>query len=194
MAAIAPQLEQRAGAVLAATARAMALFGGLVLAGIAAMTVLSIIGRALVPYGLGPVPGDFELVQIGCAIAVFSFLPWCQLNRGHVTVDLLVQRLSPRLQALSTLLGDVALAAVAVIMARQLWIGMSDKFCADPNDAIFGWLWTATDLAQPYCWVEATYELNMPVWWGYAVGLIGAVMFAVTALHSIWRSTNEVLA
>lgn len=194
MAVLAPQLERRTGAMLGHLARALALFGGIVLAGIAAMTVLSVIGRALVSWGLGPVPGDFELVQIGCAIAVFSFLPWCQLNRGHVTVDLLVERFSPRVQAMFQLFGDIALGAVALVMARQLWAGMIEKFCADPNDPVFGWLWTLFGTAQSYCWVEATYELNLPVWWGYGIGMIGASLFAATAVFSIWRSLNEVLA
>ena len=194
MAALAPQMQRQTGAVLRRMTQAMALFGGLILAAVAAMTVLSVAGRALVSYGLGPVPGDFELVQIGCAIAVFSFLPWCQMNRGHVTVDLLVERFSPRVQAFFQILGDIALATVAVVIASQLWSGMIGKFCADPNDAVFGWMWNLIGTADPYCWVEATYELNMPVWWGYALGLIGAILFAITAIYSVWRSTNEALA
>jgi len=193
MAALAPQAQKRFGRFMSSLSMGAALLGGLVLAGIAGMTVISVIGRALAGYGLGPVRGDFELVQIGCAIAVFSFLPWCQIRRGHVTVDLLVERFSPRVQAALRLLGDIALGAVAVLMARQLWAGMIDKFCADPSDPLFGWLWNMTSIAQPYCWVEATYELNLPVWWGYAAGSLGAGLFAVVTLHSVWQSLNEVL-
>ena len=118
MAAIAPRLERRTGRVLDGLARGLALLGGVVLAGVAAMTVVSVIGRALVGYGLGPVPGDFELVQIGCAIAVFSFMPWCQLNRGHVTVDLLVERLPLRMQRGLRVLGELALLVLAVVFSR----------------------------------------------------------------------------
>ena len=56
--------------------RAMAWFGSFVLVIIAVMSVASIIGRALSGLGLGPVPGDFELVEAGTALAVFCFLPW----------------------------------------------------------------------------------------------------------------------
>ena len=54
------------------------------------MTVVSIVGRASLTWAwvLGPVPGDFELVEVGTGFAVFAFLPWCQLKRGHATVDL----------------------------------------------------------------------------------------------------------
>ena len=49
---------------------------------IALMSVASIVGRALsgLGLGLGPVPGDFELVEAGTALAVFCFLPWCHLK------------------------------------------------------------------------------------------------------------------
>ena len=194
MAAIAPRLERRTGRVLDGLARGLALLGGVVLAGVAAMTVVSVIGRALVGYGLGPVPGDFELVQIGCAIAVFSFMPWCQLNRGHVTVDLIVERLPGRVQRGLRVLGEVALLTLAILIARQLGLGMVEKFCADPGDPVFGWLWPILGIAEPYCWVEATYELNMPVWWGYGLGLLGAGVFALTAAWSVWNALNEALA
>ena len=69
--------------------RAMAWFGSLVLVIIAVMSVASIIGRALSGFGLGPVPGDFELVEAGTALAVFCFLPWAHLKRGHAVVDML---------------------------------------------------------------------------------------------------------
>ena len=69
--------------------RAMAWFGSLVLVLIALMSVASIVGRALSGLGLGPVPGDFELVEAGTALAVFCFLPWAHLKRGHAVVDML---------------------------------------------------------------------------------------------------------
>ena len=56
---------------------------------------LSVLGRwlsgmplaAQVPRRLGPINGDFELVQMATAIAVFSFLPYCQARRGNIVVD-----------------------------------------------------------------------------------------------------------
>ena len=65
-----------------------AIVGGVVLCAITLMSVASITGRALIGVGLGPVPGDFEMVEVGTALAVFFFLPWCYLKGGHATVDL----------------------------------------------------------------------------------------------------------
>ena len=90
---LAPDLEARVGAVLETCAKWLALSGGVLLAGLALLTVSSVLGRAFIFIGLGPIKGDYELVEMGCAIAVFSFLPWCQLKRGHVTVDIVVDTL-----------------------------------------------------------------------------------------------------
>ena len=56
----------------------------MVLAGIAMTTVVSVLGRKF--FG-GAIAGDFEIVEIGCAVAVSLFLPYCQLNKGNVIVD-----------------------------------------------------------------------------------------------------------
>ncbi|MCU0929269.1 MAG: TRAP transporter small permease subunit, partial [Burkholderiaceae bacterium] len=78
--------------------RALAWFGAFVLCLLALISVVSIAGRALSGFGLGPVPGDFELVEAGTALAVFCFLPWCHLKRGHAVVDLLWNAYPPALQ------------------------------------------------------------------------------------------------
>ena len=49
----------------------------LVLIALILLTVVSVVGRALFS---APIPGDFELVEIGMAVAVFAFLPYCQLR------------------------------------------------------------------------------------------------------------------
>ena len=159
------------GAWIGKASRLLAVGGGWVLAAIALMTVISILGRALISIGLGPIPGDFELVETGAAVAVFSFLPWCQFNRGHVTVDILSNQFRPRVQAFLGLVGNLALSAVAIIIARQMWPGLLEKFA-------YG---------------ETTFILGMPVWYGYALSMIGAALFAITCVYTVWRSLNELL-
>ena len=44
-------------------------------------------GVAAVRHQLGPVNGDFEMVQMATAIAIFTFLPYCQARRGNIVVD-----------------------------------------------------------------------------------------------------------
>ena len=53
----------------------LAICGGLVLVAIVLINFISIAGRTI--FGK-PLTGDFELVEMGCAVAIFSFLPLCQ--------------------------------------------------------------------------------------------------------------------
>ena len=60
----------------------LAYVGGLLLTALALMVVVSVSGRALLKLGLGPIPGDFEMVEMATAIVVFFFLPWCYLKNA----------------------------------------------------------------------------------------------------------------
>jgi TRAP-type C4-dicarboxylate transport system permease small subunit len=166
-----PHLERRVGIVVGWIARLLAIAGGLVLIGIVVLVVLSVSGRALLQFGLGPIPGDFELVEAGSAFAVFSFLAWCQFRRGHVTVDIFVQRLGPRGMAALSLAANILMTLVALLIAWRLGLGLQDK-------RLFR---------------ETTFILQIPLWWSYAASLVGAGAFALVSLYTVWRSLNEAL-
>lgn len=131
-----------------------AIVGGVVLVMLAVMIVASITGRALIGLGLGPVPGDFELVEAGTALAVFFFLPWTYLRGGHATVDLLYTRLPAWAQRGIVLVSDTLMLAVWLVLTWKLYEGMAEK--------------------KQY--METTFILQMPVWWAYAACLAGAVV------------------
>ena len=61
-----------------------ALVGGLFLLSVVILNIGSIIGSIVLIH----VPGDFELTQIGVAVAIFCFLPYCQLHRYNVSADI----------------------------------------------------------------------------------------------------------
>ncbi|WP_319774142.1 TRAP transporter small permease [Breoghania sp.] len=170
---LAPQLEQRVGRVIEFITRWLAISGGLALVALTTVTCLSVIGRELSGFApfFGPIQGDFELVEAGCAFAIFAFLPWCQMRRGHVTVDIFVQPLGPRGLAGLSLVGNVILTACALLIAVKLGEGLIDK--------------------RSYS--ETTFILQMPVWWGYAVALVGAWVFVLASAFTVWRSLNEML-
>ena len=165
------------GRVVGWCASALAIVGGIVLTAVTMMSVVSIIGRWAVGSSIpvlgtmGPVPGDFELVEMGVAFAVFAFLGWCQFQRGHVTVDIFVSRLSPRTLAGLSMLSNAAITAAASLIAWQHGLGMLDRIR----------------------YQESTMILQIPMWWGYAAALVGAWMFALVSLYTVWRSANEML-
>lgn len=183
--AIAPRAERAVGRAAAGAARAAAYAGGLLLAGLALMTVASILGRRFSGWGLGAIPGDYELVAHGVALAVFAFLPWCHLARGHVTVDLVIDLLPPRARAAFGLLADALVALAAGIILAQLWRGFGEKlpYGSDGLRAALGMG------ARPF-FPETTYELEIPLWIPYGLAVLLAALFAATALYTVWRSLN----
>ncbi|MEM7471103.1 MAG: TRAP transporter small permease [Pseudomonadota bacterium] len=180
--------EARIGAALNGAARVAAYFGGAILLALAVMTVVSVVGRAFTFAGLRPIRGDFELVEAGTAIAVFMFLPWCQMQRGHVTVDLLVRRMSPRLKAFWTVIGDAALALISGLILWRLYLGFGEKFpfFEQPmRDALaMGF--------KPF-FPETSYELQFPVWVPFGFATIGALLFFATSLFSVWCSAKALI-
>ncbi|MEM1341460.1 MAG: TRAP transporter small permease [Pseudomonadota bacterium] len=188
-AGILPDLEVRVGRMASALARTLALFGGTILAAISVMVMASIIGRALDGWlFFSPITGDYELVEIGTAIAVFAFLPWCQLNRGHVSVDILTSRLPLRGQAITALIGDILLAIAAYIICWRLWLGFGEKFPygSDGLRESFGMGY------RPF-FPETSYELEIPIWIAYGLSWLGSAAFLLVALYTVWRGVNEVL-
>lgn len=185
---LAGNAERRVGRLVEGAARLMAVGGGLLLTAMAVMTVVSIIGRMFTGFGLGPVPGDYELVANGCALAVFSFLPFCQLHREHVTVDILTSRFSRRMQAVTGLVGDLLITLASLVILKQLWHGFAEKFPYG-SDGIR----EALGMGYKPFFAESTYELEIPVWIPYGFALVGAAMFAVVSLYTVWRATNWVL-
>lgn len=186
--ALARHFEARTEQTLNALCRLCAYAGGLVLVIAALITVASVTGRAFLFAGLGPVRGDFELVEMSCAIAIFAFMPWCQLNRGHVTVDVLSNRLPPRAQAVLGALGDLAIAVVSGLILWRLYLGFAEKFPygSDSFRSAFAMG------SKPY-YPETTYELEMPVWIPYGLSTLGALLFFVVSVFTVWRAVNWVI-
>ena len=134
------------------------------------MTCLSITGRALGSAGtaFGPIPGDFELVELGVGFAIFAFLPWCQVKRGHATVDLFQPRFGRRMNAAIDFVSDLLMFIAATLIGWRLWQGMLDK--------------------KGYS--ETTFILQFPVWIAYASALVGAVVFVAVSSYCVWRSAR----
>ena len=119
---------------------ASATIGGIVLVAIASVTVVSVIGRAFFSH---PILGDVELVQLGGAVVVASFLPYTQFRRANIIVDFFTtgasEKTQSKLDAFGTLLYSLVLGLVAwrvavggidikanqetsMLMALPLWI------------------------------------------------------------------------
>ncbi len=153
-------------------ARYVAIAGGVVLTAIVIITVLSVVGRAFIWAGLGSIRGDYELVEAGVGFAIFAFLPWTHLTRGHAVVSVFTDFLSARANAWIMVVSDALMLAIAAFIAWRHWLGTVDKFN-------YG---------------ETTLLLRMPLWWAYAAGMVGAAAFVIVAAYVLVRSVREALS
>ena len=161
-------------------ARWTAMAGGLVLTGLVVLTCVSVLGRGLntlghsgmlgeagavlIGAGVGPVKGDFELVEAGVAFAIFAFLPWCQLRGGHATVDIFTSKLPARANLWLVAFWEGVLTGAIWLITARLFAGLAGKYGNG----------------------ETTFLLEFPVWWAYAVSFAAAVVASVVAGYCAW--------
>jgi TRAP-type C4-dicarboxylate transport system permease small subunit len=144
--------------VLHRLAEWFALAGGVVLVLMTLLVVVSVLGRALFTI---PVPGDFEIVGIGTCVAIYLFLPYCYLQGGNVTVDILVGYLPQRAQHAFDMLAALVFAAVAGLFAWRMLFGLADTFHYGDISMIVG----------------------LPLWWTYPFGVAS---FGLMAVSAVW--------
>lgn len=162
-------------------ARYMAIIGGVILTLLVLLTCVSVLGRTLnsvfhsgfaqtilgdfaqtiLDTGIGPVLGDFELVEAGIAFAIFSFIPLCQISGAHASVDIFTSALPVRINRFIQMVVEILFAAVLILIAWRLYEGMSSKMR----------------------YQETTFLLQFPIWWAYAASLVAACVSAIVSIY-----------
>lgn len=104
--------------------RLWALLGGAVLCAVVLMNVYSIVASAL--FG-APFPGDFEMTEVGVAVAVFAFLPYCQITDANVTADIFTAGASTRTIAVLRFAASIVALGFAALLVWRMWDGMLDQ-------------------------------------------------------------------
>ncbi len=138
-----------------------AISGGICASAVAILTVVSIAGRAVVR---APIPGDFEITQLGIAWAISLCLPWCQLHGGNIIVDFFTQRAPERTLRMLDALGCVLLALMAALLAWRTVSGAIAVHAAGETSMI----------------------VDLPGWWVYAGLAPGLALSGVIALAQVW--------
>jgi TRAP-type C4-dicarboxylate transport system permease small subunit len=150
------------GWAVLALSRAWAVLGGLVLLALMLMVVVSVAMRAALGF---PILGDYELVEIGTAVATFAFLPYCHQAGGNVVVDIFTERASTRVKHGLGALGSLLLAIVACVLLWRMTLGAYDFFH----------------------YHEVTTNLGIPRWWAFPPILVSLALLALVALVAFAR-------
>lgn len=116
-----------------------------------------------------PLPGDFELVEVGVAVAVFTFLPYCEITGANVTADFFTARAGPRI--LAALRGLAALLAVtfALLLMHRMTAGLIDYQRTGEITAIIGF----------------------PKWLAFIPILISLILLVAAAAINLRRATVD---
>lgn len=162
-------------------ARYMAITGGVILTLLVLLTCVSVLGRTLntlfhsgfaqsilgdfaqtiLDTGVGPVLGDFEIVEAGIAFAIFSFIPLCQITGGHASVDIFTSALPVRANRFIQMIVEILFAGVLILIAWRLYEGMNSKMR----------------------YQETTFLLQFPIWWAYAASLFAGCVSAIISVY-----------
>jgi len=147
------------GAWLQRLTRVLALIGGVLLLASVVLSIVSISGR----YAFSlPVPGDYELVELVCAVAVFLFFPYTHSIGGNLTAEFFTSGLPHRWRAALDAVHDLIFALLAALLAWRLGHGMVDKI----NNG------------------DSSILLQIPLWWPYTVAVACLWLLCVV---SLWR-------
>ena len=140
--------------------RWLALVGGVVTLFAIAVTIVSVVGR----YGFGePVPGDYEMVELVCAVGVFLFFPYAHATSSNIVVEFFTLKLPSRQKRLLDLVHDVLFAGVAALLAWRLAIGLIQKFESG----------------------ESTMLIRIPFWWSYSCAVAGLIVLCIVAIARV---------
>lgn len=154
------ETELAIGGVLGALTRGLAFVGGVFLVFAIAITLVSVGGRYL--FGV-PVPGDYELVELTCAIGVFLFFPYTHSVSGNITAEFFTAGLSALKRRLLDIANDLIFALVAMVLTWRLSEGLVEKFATG----------------------ETSILIRIPLWWAYSVAVASMVLLSVVCLARV---------
>lgn len=163
-----PRAATRIAEWLAVIIRGWALFGGFVIAALAVMTAASAVSNLLFQR---PFAADYELVKNFVGVAIFMFLPYCQLTGANVTVDIFTEGMSEGKKAAMALFSSLFAVAFSLLLLRQMSLGFLSY------------------MRYP----EVTPVLQLPLWTAFPPILVSLFLLFIAALLTAldgWRVTR----
>jgi len=146
-----------------------AILGGLVLLSIVAVTVTNVgaftLDRVARSWDgtVSGLPGYEDYVRLAVAAAIPMFLPYCQLQRGHLSVDLFLKNAPAGFNRFIDRFSLVLMAAMALFLAYWMVLGMQETKSDGALSRILGW----------------------QEWPFYIPGIVSLILWAVVALSQL---------
>ena len=142
-----------------------ALVGGFILIMIVCINVFSIIGGIF----LIPLQGDFELTQMGIAVAVFCFLPYCQLYKHNISAEIFTSRANIKTQLLLSIVASFVAFLFSILLVWRMYEGMSDQ--------------------RAYSYTSTI--LQFPIWIAFLPIIFSLCLLAIASLITLKQDFNS---
>ena len=155
------------GRILYLISRYFAIFGGFVLLIAALISIFSIFGRVVFS---SPILGDFELVEIACAVAIGSFLPLCHLKEGNVIVDFVTAKLSKSKINFLDSISSLIFGLVALFFSSRMILGAKDM----------------------YVYQEETMLLAFPIWLPFIPVIASFFLLTICCFYTFAIKINQI--
>lgn len=146
----------------------LGLLGGAALLGAMLTMMITVVGNA---FG-APLLGDSEIVELLGGIAVFAFLPYCQLRGANVFVDFFTKPLPERAKAWLDAAMHLVFALVAVVLTWRLVEGGIGVYERDKRSMF----------------------LQLPDWWAYGLGAAAMLMWIAACALLAWENLQRARA
>lgn len=140
--------------------RIFAALGGILLTALTLMTVISVVKRSF--FG-APIPGDFELVELGVAVSVSFFLPYCQIQDGNVIVDIFTAKAPEGVIRVLGVVGDLLLMLISAVLCWRLVHG-----CIEYRE-----------------YEDVTMVLQIPIWWAMIPMIFAFALLTLTCATTL---------
>ena len=160
--------DNQFGRILNFISRYFAIFGGFILLTAALISIFSIFGRVVFS---SPILGDFELVEIACAVAIGSFLPLCHLKNGNVIVDFITAKLSKNKINLLDSISSLIFGVVALFFTSRMILGAKDM----------------------YVYQEETMLLAFPIWVPFLPVIASFFLLTICCLYTFIIKINLII-
>lgn len=163
-------------AILWRTADVFALLGGVVLALIVAVTTTNtaafILDRITALFGVdvSGLPGYEDFVTLAISAAALMFFPFCQANRGHVSVELFMDKAPAIVRRTADRAWLVLTAAMALFLAYWMVEGLLEARSDGAVTSVLGW----------------------STWPFYIPGILSMVLWAAVAAAQIFGELRDV--
>jgi TRAP-type C4-dicarboxylate transport system permease small subunit len=160
-----PATKTALGALLVKIVRWWALAGGVLTLGLALMTAASALSNLL--FGR-PFAADHELVKHIIAVAIFMFLPYCQMTGSNVTVDVFTEGMSTRGKNIMAAFSSLFAIAFSILLLVQMSSGFRSY------------------LRYP----EVTPVLKLPLWTAFPPILVSLALLLCAAIVTLLASAR----